>query len=56
MPDQRQARGGTSPVALWQPALSCRGPEPWLRGVWVWPEPYPRFGGFPSQSWVGGMG
>lgn len=55
MPEQGHARGETSPVALRQPAPSCRGSEPWLSGVWVWPNPYPRLGGFPcppSQSWA----
>lgn len=46
-------------MALWQPALSCRGSEPWLSGVWAWPNPYPSFGGFPCppiRSWQEAVG
>lgn len=59
MPDKGHIRGGTSPVALQRPALSCRGSELRLSGVWVWPNPYPSSGGFPcppSWSWAGASG
>lgn len=46
-------------MALWQPALSCRGSELWLSVVWVWPNPYPGLEGaraLRARAGLGGMG